>query len=194
MRFLSIKVILAALLVVPMSLPGQSSSAATPTQLWDAVKAGNAVVLIRHALAPGTGDPSNFDVNDCRTQRNLSDTGRAQAREMGNLFRANGIAAARVLSSQWCRCMETSELMALGAVEAFPTVNSFFRNRAQSGPQTTALSDWIKAADLSTPTIFVTHQVNITALTDIFPSSGEFVFVARGQTGDLSVLGTIETD
>ena len=166
----------------------------TTKPLWDALKNGTAVVLIRHALAPGTGDPGNFDINDCSTQRNLSDTGRAQSDRMGDLFRANGISTARVLSSQWCRCMETAELMNLGPVDVFLTINSFFRNRSQSGPQTRALIDWINNADLSTPTIFVTHQVNITALTDIFPSSGELVFVGRDDKSDLSVLGTIETD
>lgn len=180
-----------SLAFLPLFNPAYSD---TTKPLWDAVKNGTAVVLIRHALAPGTGDPGHFDINDCGTQRNLSDTGRAQSDRMGDLFRANGISTARVLSSQWCRCMDTATLMDLGPVEAFPTINSFFRNRSQSGPQTSALTDWINNADLSTPTIFVTHQVNITALTDIFPSSGELVFVSRDDKNALSVLGTIETD
>ncbi len=182
-----------ALFLVVALLAATPPAAADPG-LWNALKSGDAIVVIRHALAPGTGDPGNFKVDECTTQRNLNDVGRAQSVRMGDLFKANGISRAVVKSSQWCRCLETAELMDLGPVQPFPTINSFFRNRSQSGPQTRALTAFIQNADLSTPTIFVTHQVNITALTDVFPSSGELVFVGRGKDGTLSVLGTIETD
>ena len=88
--------------------------------LWRAVRAGRAVAIMRHALAPGTGDPAGFRLDDCSTQRNLSAAGRQQAREIGARFRAHGIERARVFSSQWCRCRETAEGLGLGAVAALP--------------------------------------------------------------------------
>jgi broad specificity phosphatase PhoE len=146
---------------------------------------------MRHALAPGTGDPANFDVEDCSTQRNLDARGRAQAEAVGDELRAQGIAFDRVLSSVWCRCAETAELMALGTPELTPALNSFFRNRERSRPQTEALREIIAKAD--GPMMMVTHQVNITALTGEWVQSGE-IFVIR-ETGDgIEVTGRILID
>ena len=88
------------------------------------------IVMMRHALAPGTGDPSNFALGDCATQRNLSEAGRRQARRTGQFLREAGVRAARVLSSQWCRCLETARLLDLGPVEPLPALNSFFEARS----------------------------------------------------------------
>ena len=174
--------LLAVMFLMSVALPANAAQA-NDQSFWDLLKSGNHFVLIRHALAPGGGDPANFTVDDCSTQRNLSDEGRAQAVAIGELFRANGIASARVLSSQWCRCLETARLMSLGEVEEFSTLNSFFQAYGREGLQTQQLNSWLSKQDLSVPTVLVTHQVNITALTNVFPSSGEIILVKRTKAG-----------
>ena len=94
--------------------------------LWTALKSGNHFVVIRHALAPGYGDPDIFKVKECKTQRNLNDLGRDQSKDIGDLFRANGINKASIFSSQWCRCLDTARLLGLGQVFETPALNSFF--------------------------------------------------------------------
>lgn len=101
------------------------------------------VVLLRHAIAPGTGDPANFQLDDCSTQRNLSDVGRQQAREIGKAFRDRNIPVTKVLSSQWCRCLETAELMDIAPVEPFSPLNSFFRDRSTAESQTAQVKDYV---------------------------------------------------
>ncbi len=161
--------------------------------LWSKLKSGDHFVLIRHALAPGYSDPSNFDVEDCKTQRNLSDEGRQQAENIGRLFRANEIDTAILHSSQWCRCLETSRLLNLGKVAELPALNSFFENPDRERTQTEALLKWLRSAPLKKPTVLVSHQVNIAALTDVSPDSGEIIFVNRLVDGSLSVIGSIQT-
>jgi len=162
--------------------------------LWKALASSNHFALLRHALAPGTGDPAHFKIGDCTTQRNLSDRGRRQAVEIGKRFRSAGITGAQVYSSQWCRCLETAELLAFGKVHELPVLNSFFQNFAREEEQTRSLRQWLLEQALSTPLVLVTHQVNITAFTGIFPRSGELVIVKREQNGEFSVAGTIEAD
>jgi len=160
--------------------------------LWTALRTGEAVALIRHALAPGTGDPAGFKLEDCATQRNLSEEGRRQARQIGAAFRENDIASAQVLSSRWCRCMETARLLALGPVEPFPVLDSFF-NQAGRGPaQTTALREFLSRPHEGSPRVLVTHQVNITGLTGVVPRSGEMIVVQPTADGDMRVMGRLE--
>ncbi|MFT6220789.1 MAG: phosphohistidine phosphatase SixA [Candidatus Endobugula sp.] len=161
--------------------------------LWDLLNSGNHFVLIRHALAPGGGDPDNFTVDDCSTQRNLSGEGRAQASEIGDIFRTNGIASARVLSSRWCRCLETARLFSLGEVEGFSALNSFFQAYEREVVQTQSLTNWLSQQDLSVPTVLVTHQVNITALINVFPGSGEIILVKRTEAGAFELAGRYPT-
>ncbi len=151
------------------------------------------MALMRHALAPGTGDPADFSLEDCATQRNLSAEGRRQAVRIGEAFRRNGIERARVFSSQWCRCRETARLIDLGAVAPLPALNSFFQRWEQRDSRTQALRQWLSTQDLSTPTVLVTHQVNITALTGRGAASGEIVVVAVGE-GGFEALGGIKPD
>jgi len=171
-------------------------SATTPARASDEVAAKLAepghIAIMRHALAPGGGDPANFTLDDCSTQRNLSEAGRRQARRTGDFLRSVGVEQARVFSSQWCRCLDTAELLDLGPVEPLPALNSFFRDRERGPEQTQALREKIAGMDLSEPVVMVTHQVNITRLTDVFPSSGEIVVLRRGEDGDLAVLGTVD--
>ncbi len=163
--------------------------------LLRSVAAEGHIVIMRHALAPGTGDPGNFALRDCSTQRNLSDTGRAQAERIGARLRDAGLGSARVLSSQWCRCLETAELLGLGAVEELEPLNSFFRQRELQPAATQALRDWMAAQPPGEPLVLVTHQVNITALTGIFPQSGEMIVLERSAgVNGFSILGRTATE
>ena len=165
--------------------------AADEAELFEALRTGRAALLLRHALAPGTGDPAEFRLDDCATQRNLSAAGREQARAIGERLRAQGIAQAEVYSSQWCRCLETARLLDLGAVNELPALNSFFGDRASEGAQTAALRDFLNAGTRAAPVVLVTHQVNIAALTGQGARSGEIVVVALPFEGEGSVLGRI---
>jgi len=151
------------------------------------------VLLLRHALAPGTGDPPGFVFGDCSTQRNLSDAGREQARALGERLRQAGIDQARIYSSRWCRCMETAELLDLGPVQPLPALDSFFQDRSQAAARTEAARDFLEALPAGPPVILVTHQVNITGLTGQFAASGTAVLArvpVHGE-GDLEVLGIV---
>jgi phosphohistidine phosphatase SixA len=149
--------------------------------------------MMRHAFAPGTGDPPNFRLEDCSTQRNLSAEGRAQAVRMGEAFRRRNIQVARILSSQWCRCLETARLMNLGTVEAFPPINSFFSQARKEAAQTAEVRKFI-ADNRNTKgaIVMITHQVNITAVTDVVPQSGESVVLRANQQGQVELVGRIE--
>ena len=161
--------------------------------LWSLLKSNNHLVLIRHALAPGHSDPDYFDVKDCNTQRNLNDQGRYQSKKIGDLFRSNGISKAVVYSSQWCRCIDTARLLDLGEVSELPSLNSFFKHFEREQSQTKQTMGWIRNAPLDTPTVLVSHQVNITALAGHSPVSGEIVFLRRSSDGLISVIGSIQT-
>ena len=160
-----------------------TSAAAQEADPLAALRQGAAVALVRHATAPGTGDPANFRLGDCSTQRNLSEAGRSEARALGERLRDAGIAEAQVYSSQWCRCLETAELLGLGEVEPLPILNSFFSDRSRGPGQTEALRRLIAESDDGPPRLFVTHQVNISALADVFPRSGEIVVVSVDKPG-----------
>lgn len=156
---------------------------------WDTLETEGAFAVMRHALAPGTGDPAGFRLDDCATQRNLDVRGRQQARETGEEFRARGIRFDHVLTSQWCRSRETAELLNLGPVREEPALNSFFANRSSEPEQTQGILETLKTLDGRA--MLVTHQVNVTALTGVYPSSGEIV-VARLAGDHVEVLGRIE--
>ena len=136
------------------------------------------VLLLRHALAPGTGDPPGFRHGDCSTQRNLDETGRRQARLLGDWLRDQGLARARIYSSQWCRCLETARLLRLGPVTELPALNSFFERPEDRAPKLAALEKFLRdqPAD-GDPLILVTHQVTITALTGLYPRPGDGVLL-----------------
>ena len=104
-----------------------------------------------------------------------------------------GIQNARIYSSQWCRCLETAKLLKLGNVKILKSLNSFFEHLERKEKQTTATRKWIRNTSLDTPTVLVTHLVNITALTNNSISSGELVFVKRTSKGKLVSIGSIET-
>lgn len=185
-------VILLAYIAIMHPVSGLCSE--NDVDLWKSLRLGSSFVLLRHAIAPGTGDPDHFVLGNCLTQRNLSDAGREQAAAIGTLFRDNRIQNARVFSSQWCRCLETAELLKLGPVEELPLLNSFFQHYERGDIQTHQLKEWIGGQNLIHPLVLVTHQVNITSLTNFYPASGELVFATRLESGKISFLGSIKTD
>lgn len=187
--------LMALLLVLAGGGDGRTAEGAGDDEaLWQSVRAGGHVLLLRHALAPGTGDPPGFRLDDCATQRNLDEQGREQARAIGEALRERGLAGASVMSSRWCRCLETARLLGLGAVEELAPLDSFFGRRADEPAQTAALRDWLAAQELAEPVVLVTHQVNITALTGIVPRSGELVVAAVGEDGTTENRGRFALD
>ncbi|MGE0311873.1 MAG: histidine phosphatase family protein [Lautropia sp.] len=176
-------VALGVLLVAAPRAPAQTPSGAAPATgdaqaPWRALADG-AIVLFRHASAPGTGDPSTFTLGDCATQRNLSDDGREQARRIGRRLKAEGVAVGAVWSSQWCRTLETARLLDLAPVREVPAFNSFFAGRGDEAAQTEQARDALRRWAGPGALVVVTHQVNITALTGIYPRSGEGVVLRR---------------
>lgn len=170
----------------------QPAAAAAPFPI-ERLDQGGYVLMVRHARAPGTGDPDHFRLGDCATQRNLDDEGRAQARRLGARLRAAGIVSAGVYSSQWCRCLETAALLDLGPVEELPALNSFHQRPADRQPKLEALREFLAGLPADGPlVVLVTHQVTIAAITGRGVVSGEAVVLAADGTEDPRVVGRIE--
>jgi len=186
---------ISGLLVCLCVVQGFSAAEAETSRewLWDALRSKHHFALLRHALAPGTGDPPEFTLGRRETQRNLSPEGRRQAKRIGDLFRVHGINEARVFSSEWYRCQDTAELLDLGPVNSLSALNSFFQNYEQKDAGTESLKIWLSQQEIDKPLVLVTHQVNITALAGVYPSSGEIVVVQKDAQGELKVLGSIKT-
>ena len=145
--------------------------------LWALLQRGGQVVVMRHAATePGVGDPPGFRLDACRTQRNLSAAGREQARRLGAAWQARGVPMAQVLSSRWCRCLETARL-AFGTVEPWWPLDSLFQDRRREAAQTSLVRQRVDERPMTGNLILVTHQVNITALTGIAPAAGEMVIL-----------------
>ena len=190
MKVASITYVLIALLMLAGSALGVADDS---TLIADKQ---NAIIFIRHALAPGTGDPAVFDISDCSTQRNLSQQGRQQAHDIGKKLRDLGVTDVPVYTSEWCRCRETADLMAdvmnAGPVEDLALLNSFFATPADGPQQLQKLRRWLSTA--STPLVLVTHQVVITGMTDVYPASGEMVVTTLDTDGALKVVSTVATE
>ncbi|MBY6103662.1 histidine phosphatase family protein [Marinobacter nauticus] len=182
--------ILAFLLVITTTLAASPLSA-SDSSAWTALKEGRAVLMLRHALAPGTGDPAGFVLGDCGTQRNLNDTGRGQARAWKAFLAEHGIDEARVFSSQWCRCLETAQEMNMGPVSEWPPLNSFFRSRDDGPEQTRETIKLVNSLGQGAPVVMVSHQVNVTALTGIFPASNEGVILALPLSENPDILARV---
>lgn len=158
---------------------GATWRAAAAADAASALTEGGVVVLMRHALAPGVGDPAGFDLAQCSTQRNLSDEGREQARRIGAWFRSQNLRPSAVRSSQWCRCLETARL-AFGDAQAWPALNSTFSERSRQPAQDRLLREALARLPRGRFEVWVTHQVNISALVGDFMGSGEAVVVGDG--------------
>ena len=150
---------------------------------WEALKRGQAVAIVRHAKAPkkpGAPRPKGpimVNLWDCSTQRNLSLAGRAQAKRIGQAFRRRGISSARVISSAYCRTVETARLMGLGTVETNYDLNAL--SKPTAAQQTAGFRSLMRSAPAGAVTILVTHKTNIRALVGISPSSGETLIVSK---------------
>ena len=155
------------------------------------LRQGGKLIFIRHAYAPGGGDPINFDINNCDTQRNLSDSGRKQANEIGFFFKNNNTLIDKVYSSEWCRCKETA-LIAFNKFETNFFLNSFFSTKfaKNKNTQMKSLKRFIKNWDGKKNLVFVTHYVVISEILNYAPSSGEIVISDK----DLKVIDTIEIE
>ena len=149
------------------------------------------IVFIRHSIAPGGGDPENFSLKDCSTQRNLSKKGIEQSKQIGEFFKKNKVIISKVLSSQWCRCKDTA-FHAFGKYEEFFALNSTFQIKfsGNSKKQAEALKNFVKKWDGKGNIIFVTHYVIILKHTNYAPSSGELVITDK----NFNVLSTLRTD
>jgi phosphohistidine phosphatase SixA len=150
---------------------------------WKALRTGGHVALMRHADAPGgVGDPPGFRVDDCATQRNLSEKGRADVEKIGSRLKREGIAFEKILSSPWCRCIDTAKLLNLGTVETEATFGNVVVLRDQREALTAGaralIARWTAPGNL----LVVTHGANISALTSISPASGEIVVVRSGSS------------
>ncbi len=148
----------------------------TETQIIKNLKNGGNLIFIRHAYAPGGGDPDNFDLNDCSTQRNLSEKGKEQAKKIGKFFHENQIPIDKVISSEWCRCKETAEI-AFKRFETKDFLNSFFSKKFSKNrtKQIEDLNKYIDRWDSSKNLVLVTHYVLISEVLNYAPSSGEIV-------------------
>ena len=155
------------------------------------LRQGGKLIFIRHAYAPGGGDPINFDINNCDTQRNLSDSGRNQANEIGFFFKNNNILIDKVYSSEWCRCKETAKI-AFNKFETKNFLNSFFSSKFAHNKDTQMkkLKNFINNWDGKNNIIFVTHYVVISEILNYAPSSGEIIMSDK----DLKVIDTIEIE
>jgi len=172
-------------------LPFNASASDNNAEAWEALQEGRAILILRHALAPGTGDPANFDVNDCSTQRNLNETGREQARSWKPFLAKHGVEEARVFTSQWCRCRDTATEMDVGEVMEWPSLNSFFQGRGDGAAQTRQTIALVNDLKPGLPVVMVSHQVNITQLAGIYPSSNEGVILALPLSEDPTVLARV---
>ena len=165
-------------LSVAVALSATVHAHADEAAAWTALRAGGHVALMRHTDAPGgTGDPPGFKLEDCATQRNLSERGRSEAAAIGARLKTEGIAFEKILSSPWCRCMDTARLLDMGPVQTAPT----FGNVVVLHDQTEALTEGARAAIATWQSagtlLVVTHGANIRALTGISPATGEIVVV-----------------
>ena len=133
------------------------------------------VIFLRHALAPGLGDPLDFIKEDCSTQRNLNDEGRSQARLIGDYLKKSNIRFSGILTSEWCRCIDTAKELDLGQWETFSGLNSFFQGHEKKYQVMDKLWKKIDSLNFSDLVLFVTHQVVITEITGEVPRSGEMV-------------------
>ena len=169
-----------------------SANARADEEIWRRLQQGAHVVLIRHAVTtPGAGDPPGMRLDDCSTQRNLTDEGRAHARRIGEAFRKRQVSVGRVLSSPWCRCVETAKL-AFGRAEVAEPLSNLFGRPENRERQMAAMKKLLLKTERNL--VLVSHGSTISALTGISPGTGEMVILAPGAGGSFTVRGRILLD
>lgn len=180
--------------IIVMSLAMLVSPQANAKDIWQQLRTEpGLVVLMRHAIAPGGGDPAGFTLGDCRTQRNLSAEGRSQARAIGRQFRTQEVPIAQVRSSRWCRAADTARLLGLGPVRPTPALDSVFTAPESAATARQRQAERLIRAHRAEPGVLVLvgHQANIIDLTGIAPASGEAVVVRAERDGSIQVVGRI---
>lgn len=180
------------ILVIGVAL---SPAPAQADDLWSELRDDRGiVVLMRHAIAPGGGDPAGFRLGDCSTQRQLSAQGRAQAQAIGREFKAKQIPIAGVRSSRWCRAVDTAKLLNLGTVRTTPALDSVFTASQQVAERKKQQAQRIIREHRGTSgvLILVGHQANIIDLTGVAPNSGASVVVKADSRGQIKVIGELE--
>jgi phosphohistidine phosphatase SixA len=168
-----------------------AAAGAANEALWELLRGGGQVVLMRHAsTTPGVGDPPGFRLEDCATQRNLTEAGRQEARRIGAVFQDRGVPVGRVLSSRWCRCLETARL-AFGRAEHWASLDSNFEDRSREPERTAAIraraSQRVERGNL----ILVTHGANIAPVTGSQPTPGEFFVLTPEGGGRFRIAGRL---
>ncbi len=184
---------LAIITALLTALLGQSAMA-NEEAIWDKLQGTNPkgyVLLLRHTIAPGVGDPENFKLNDCSTQRNLSQLGREDAKAVGDWLKRRDIKISRVESSRWCRAKETAQLLGIGRVRLNANLDSLFESQdpaksIQTGRVKKQIVDWRNKSGLL---VLVGHFVNIGAVTGVGVGSGEGVLVKADSKGKIVVVG-----
>lgn len=170
--------------------PWSATSAQTDERLWSLLKGGGQVVLMRHAVTtPGAGDPAGMRLDDCSTQRNLTDEGRRHARQIGDAFRARGINVSSVLASPWCRCIETARL-AFGKVEVWQPLANLFGRSENEDKQVAELRAFVGQTRPANVAL-VSHGSTIAALTGVSLGTGEMVIVTPQGAGKFAVIGRL---
>ena len=175
------------LIIISLTISNQVLS---EDKILESLKEGGKIIFIRHAYAPGGGDPENFNINDCSTQRNLSNEGINQSKLIGEFFKTKKIKIDKVLSSEWCRCKDTAKF-AFNEFETFDALNSFFSAKFAKNEkkQIEELKNYIKNWKSNKNLILVTHYVVISSMLNIAVSSGEIVISDK----NYEIIGSIET-
>ena len=181
------KKILTILFIGLLNFTNQASS---DDKILNSLKEGKKLIFIRHAIAPGNGDPNNFDISDCSTQRNLDKNGIKQSKKIGLFFKNNKIKIDKVLSSEWCRCKDTAKY-AFNNFETFDALNSFYDDKFLKfkNKQIKDLKAYIKNWDKEKNLILVTHYVVISETLNYTPGSGEIVISDKS----FNKIGSIKT-
>ena len=159
-------------------------------KILNSLQEGNKIIFIRHAIAPGNGDPDNFNIKDCSSQRNLDNNGIKQSKKIGLFFKNNKIKIDKVLSSEWCRCKDTAKY-AFENFETFDALNSFYDEKFTSNEtkQINDLKKYIKNWKSDKNLVFVTHYVVISSILNVGSSSGEIIITDK----NLNIIGSITT-
>jgi broad specificity phosphatase PhoE len=181
----------ALVLLVAIAIWVLPAPAAASDAVWSLLRGGGQVVMLRHGTTtPGVGDPPGFRLEDCATQRNLSEEGRSESRRIGAAFRARGIPMGQVLSSPWCRCLETARL-AFGRAEPWTALNNLFGNRSREAEQVAAMRERVSQRPAGGNLVLVTHGSTIQALTGQSVAMGEFLVVTPEGGGRFRVAGRV---
>jgi len=166
------------------------SAAEATESIWDAVRAPGSVVVLRHSFAPGGFDPPDARLDDCSTQRNLTEIGRDDATRIGESLRKRNVPVGQVLSSPWCRCLETARL-AFGRAEPWAALGNLFGGQGAAGPQVRAMRERVAAHRAKENLVLVSHGSTAAALTGVHPAPGEILVLTPLGKDGFRVAGRI---